>query len=337
MHYWCIALPAFLSSSEATRALADVLCGGAPDALALAARPLWEELAGVAEPSGPPSSARAWQHPLDEARRERLVGELASPRDVARMHSVSTTESSALFRGLPCSRDGTRLTDVELPIVVGLRLGLPVAAPGTCPCGEHLDALGDHALGCNHGVERLRRHDELNARIRDHLGEAGFPAVLEPAGLAPKDARRFDGVTVAAFERGRPMAWDATVIHTCAPCHLHASATAARAAVSAAESRKCRKYDDLSDRYDFRPFGVETLGAFGPRALELVDSLAARIRAQTGESGARSRIYRRLAAAVQAGNARRIVEAHSHAASHHVLAHSAVAPGRPRADRNGAS
>ena len=111
------------------------------------------------------------------------------------------------------------------------------------------------------------------------------------------------------------MAWDATIIHTCAPSHLHASAIAARAAAAVAESHKTQKYADLGDRYDFRPIGVETLGAFGPQALELVESLVARIHAQTGESGARSRIYRRLAAAVQAGNARRIVEAHSHTAS----------------------
>jgi len=54
------------------------------------------------------------------------------------------------LRGLPYSHDGTRLTNIELPIVVGR-------------CGAPLNTLG---------------------------------------------ARRFDGVTVAAFERGRPMAWD---------------------------------------------------------------------------------------------------------------------------------
>ena len=231
--------------------------------------------------------------------------------------------------------DGTRLTDVELPIVVGLRLGLPVAAPGVCQCGARLDRLGDHALCCGHGVERLRRHDELNARIRDLLGEAGFQAVLEPAGLAPNDARRFDGITVSAFERGRPMAWDATIIHTCAPCHLHASAAAARAAVSASESHKDRKYADLADRFDFRPFGVESLGAFGPRALELVDSLVGRIRARTGETGGHSRVYRRLAVAVQAGNARRIIEAHSQGAVQHARARSFVDSGRPCTERYG--
>jgi hypothetical protein len=71
------------------------------------------------------------------------------------------------------------------------------------------------------------------------------------------------------------------------------------------------KYSDLLDRYDFRPIVIETFGAFGSQALELIDSLAAMANARTGDSGFRSPAVRRLSAAVQAGNARLIVEAHS--------------------------
>ena len=180
-----LALPAFLSSAAATGALASEI-GGAPDALVAQARAMWEELAGASGPAGPEISARSWQRPLDEARFERMRSNLSGPRDVARLLSASTPESAALFCGLPCSRDGTRLTDEELPVVVGLRLGLPVAAPGICVCREPLDTLGDHALSCNNGSERLRRHDEFNSRIRDILGEAGCIARLEPQGLAAR-------------------------------------------------------------------------------------------------------------------------------------------------------
>jgi len=145
------------------------------------------------------------------------------------------------------------------------------------------------------------------------------PAILEQQGLANNDNRRFDGVTVAAFERGRPMAWDATVIHTCAPNHLQASAVSVCAAASAAEARKTQKDADLTDRYDFRPFAVKTFRAFGPNALELIDALVGRIQAQKGEVDIRSRMYRRISSAVQAGNARRIVEAHSGEASGRLL------------------
>jgi len=102
-----------------------------------------------------------------------------------------------------------------------------MAAAGVCRCCAPLDVLVDHALSCNRGVECLRFQDELNARLRDTLGVAGFPAILEPAGLAHHNLRRFDGTIVAVFERGRPLAWDATIIHTCASSHLAASARAA--------------------------------------------------------------------------------------------------------------
>lgn len=62
---------------------------------------------------------------------------------------------------------------------------------------------------------------------------------------------------------------------------------------SAAESHKISKYSDLSDRYDFRPVAIETFGAFGPLALDLVHSLTSLLRARTGDCGLRSRAYRR--------------------------------------------
>lgn len=93
---------------------------------------------------------------------------------------------AALYRGLPCSRDGTRLTIVELPIAVELRLGLPVAA-AICACQAPLDTLEDHTLSCNRGVEQLRRQLRRNESFHTGLVERrGFPAILEPTGLAAR-------------------------------------------------------------------------------------------------------------------------------------------------------
>jgi len=47
---------------------------------------------------------------------------------------------------------------------------------------------------------------------------------------------------------------------------------------------KTQKYADLTDGYDFRSFTIEIIGAFGPSALELINSLVGRIHAQTSES-----------------------------------------------------
>ncbi len=97
----------------------------------------------------------------------------------------------------------------------------------------------------------------------------------------------------------------------CAPSHLKTAVSAAGAAAAAAESLKRQRYADLNGRFDFRAVGTETLGAFGPQALELVDSVASRVRSFISEQSARLRITRRFAAAIQAGNARTIIAAHA--------------------------
>ena len=106
------------------------------------------------------------------------------------------------------------------------------------------------------------------------------------------------------------MAWDETIVHTCAPSYLHATASSSGAAASAAENRKKAKYSALGDRISFEPFALETLGPFGPSARRLLSIIAARISSRTGERGVLARLNRQFAAAVQAGNASCVLEAH---------------------------
>ena len=193
----------------------------------------------------------------------------------------------------------------------GLRLGLPVATTGTCVCGEELDVRGDHALTCGRGVGRGARHKDLNERVRSALNEAGHVSVLEPSGLTRTDGKRPDGVTVMPFKRGLPMAWDVTVVHTCAPSYLPASVYEAGSVAAAAEAKKEAKYASIEGLATFRAIGIETLGVFGPSARGLFDEIATLIQARTGDSKSRFRLYRRLAAAVQCGNAACIVESHT--------------------------
>ena len=126
------------------------------------------------------------------------------------------------------------------------------------------------------------------------------------------DRKRPDGVTVLPFERGLPLAWDATVRHTSAPSYLHLTSVSAGAAAASAEASKDKKYAALAGRALFVPVGLETLGAFGTSAKELFDNLASKIRAKTGNNDSRISLYRRVAAAIQIGNAACILDAHSH-------------------------
>ena len=101
------------------------------------------------------------------------------------------------------------------------------------------------------------------------------------------DGKRPDGATVLPFEAGMPMAWDATIIYTCASSHLHSTAAEAGSGAAAAEAHKESKYAALNGRAQFRAVGIETLGAFGPSARRLFDEIADRIKSRTGDAGAR--------------------------------------------------
>ena len=102
----------------------------------------------------------------------------------------------------------------------------------------------------------------------------------------------------------------ADTLHVRAQLHSGAS-SATRAVAEEAETKQLSKYESLSDRVDFRAVGLETLGAFGAGARALLDDIASRIDAHSGAINSRSRLYRRIAAAVQVGNGACVLEAHS--------------------------
>jgi len=72
-----------------------------------------------------------------------------------------------------------------------------------------------------------------------------------------------------------------------------------------AEGKKRAKYGELtrSGDYLFVPIAVETLGAWGPAALEICDEIGGRIRRCTGEVRSTAFLKQRMAVAIQKGNA----------------------------------
>ena len=117
-----------------------------------------------------------------------------------------------------------------------------------------------------------------------------------------------DGLTALGFVDDLPfLGRHYSALMRAAICHI--TAVIARAAADPAELRKDDKFTSLRDRgIDFRPIALETLGAFGRLALEGVDLIVESIWNPNSDSQARSRLVRRLAAAVQSGNAARILE-----------------------------
>ena len=106
-----------------------------------------------------------------------------------------------------------------------------------------------------------------------------------------------------------------TLLYTCAPSHLRIALVGPGALAYYKSERKLAKYRDLLDRYDVRPFAVETLDSMSKTARDLTDTLARTAADVTHCANARSIFYRRIAVAVQAENARAIIEAHSQASN----------------------
>ena len=311
-----LALQAYVASFCATRDLSCKLLKSEPvtfidDTYELNLAFWKASVKNVKEPSaGEDIFAWKWRGLLLANDISTVAASAKDPRDASRIRAVASVKTASLFSGLPNARLGTRLSNDVFTVSVALRLGVAVAAPGVCVCGCSLDAYGDHALVCRRGAGRYGRHTEINSRLKGALAEAGVSSILEPTGLTRSDGNRPDGATVLPYSRGVPMAWDATIIHSCAFSYLHASANSSGAAAAAAKERKKTKYASLGDGISFVPFALETLGPFGLSARRLLSDLVARISSRTGKKKVRARLNRQFAAAVQAGNAACVLEAH---------------------------
>ena len=70
-------------------------------------------------------------------------------------------------------------------------------------------------------------------------------------------------MTLVPLKVGRPFVWNANCVATLATSHVASTAGYAGAAAAAAETLK---YSNLVGCYSFEPFGVKTLGSWGPSA-----------------------------------------------------------------------
>ena len=170
------------------------------------------------------------------------------------------------------------------------------------PVSTEVSGLGRHSLSCKKSVGRFQRHTALNDIMKYALSAARVPSRLEPTGLLRSDGKRPDGVTLALWKCGQLLVWDATCPDTFAPSYrTHATSEPGRVA-ALAEDRKVDKYRDLPRSHLFCPLSIETMGAMGPRSLELVREVGRRIAMETGEPRSTDFLLQRLSVAVQRGN-----------------------------------
>ena len=69
-----------------------------------------------------------------------------------------------------------------------------------------------------------------------------------------------------------------------------------------AELRKIHKYRHLTD-FHFIPIGAETLGPFGPHAVQFLEDLGNKISQINGERRSKSFLFQSIGIAIQRGNA----------------------------------
>jgi len=133
---------------------------------------------------------------------------------------------------------GLRLDDEAVRVAVGMRLGLSLCVPHSCPCGEQVDAQGLHATVCKMAPGRIARHQVLNDIIWRSMGSAGIPTTKEPSGLARQDGKRPDGLTLIPWQGAKSLAWDVTVVSALAQSYVDRAATGVGAVAEMAAERK---------------------------------------------------------------------------------------------------
>src|SRR6218665_3141947 len=107
---------------------------------------------------------------------------------------------------------GLRLSDEEVRIAVGLRLGTTLCEPHLCHhCRDIIDAKGLHRLVCRGGNGKHLCHSVINDVVWRSFGRAKIPAQKEPLGLSRNDGKRIDGVTIIPWNRVLCLTWDVTV------------------------------------------------------------------------------------------------------------------------------
>jgi len=260
----------------------------------------WSTLTQASPPLGLSASKQSnWDSCIVDSALESL---LTNDQDRARLLAVSANHSSDWLHALPISSCGLRMSDEDIRVAVGLRLGTSICQPHQCPCGTDVDSTGIHALSCKKSSSRILRHNALNDLIFRALVKAGVPSAKEPPGLLRSDGRRPDGVTQIPWASGKCLAWDVTVTSTLAPSYSHLSSISAGKAAERAAEMKVGKYSAITMTHDFLPIAFETLGPLNSAAAEFLTSLGKRLTCSTGDSRECSFLFQRLSVALQRFN-----------------------------------
>ena len=230
-------------------------------------------------------------------------------REVARIKCLGLAHAGDWLNVVPSPSMGLHLRPLEFTMVMRYRLGMDIyAKEGQCPaCGHHSDRLGDHAMCCGTGGERIARHDRLRDAIFHTAVSAALGPTKEERGLIPGGQRRPGDVFVPCWSGGRDTALDVTVVCPLQVALVAKAAATSGAALSHAHEEKIRKCGEECRRQGivFLPLAAESLGGWHPVAVAQLGKLGAALARQTGqeEGEVKGQLFQRLSLLLQKGNA----------------------------------
>jgi hypothetical protein len=198
-------------------------------------------------------------------------------------------------------------------LMARLRLGLPLSSEAGLPCpgcSRPLDSYGDHALCCSDlGV--YSRHTHLRNELAEVCVELGLQVEIEKN--IPGSHTRPADVLVHGLVDGLPTALDCSVTH---PLQLSSPLAGVLPGKQAkvVERRKLRDSFWASKRagWDFHPFVLETVGAWGGHARHVLQHIIRRWSLVKGCSKAEAaRVVKlRISAALLVGTSRQLERAY---------------------------
>ena len=230
-------------------------------------------------------------------------------RERARLLCLSLPHSGDWLNTPPLTALGLHLRSAEFILVMKYRLGMAVYdKAGPCPaCLRPSDILGDHAMSCGTGGERISRHNHLRDALYEMAVSAGLAPTKEGRFLLPGDDRRPADVFIPYWAGGRDAALDVTVVNPLQAATVAGAATTPGFALTYAHTRKLQGAEEDCRRQGiaFLPLAVESLGGWHKGAEQEVKKLGAALARHTGqdEETAGRHSWGRLAMLLQRGNA----------------------------------
>ena len=141
------------------------------------------------------------------------IKEDADEREVARLASVSLPHAGAWLNCTPLPALGLHLRPEEFATAAKFRLGLPMfSSAGPCPaCLAPSDIMGDHALCCGTGGDKIFRHNQMRNGISNTAVEASLAPTREGNTLLPGTALGPTDILITVWAGGRNAALHVTV------------------------------------------------------------------------------------------------------------------------------